>query len=38
MVKVKEVMKTHVITAALDTNMSVISKIMTNNKIGSVIF
>jgi len=37
MVKVKEVMKTHVITAALDTNMSVISKIMTNNKIGSVI-
>ncbi|MBN2101872.1 MAG: CBS domain-containing protein [Candidatus Aenigmarchaeota archaeon] len=38
MVKVREVMKKHVITADLDTNMYVISKTMTNNRIGSVIF
>ncbi|NOX71472.1 MAG: CBS domain-containing protein [Candidatus Micrarchaeota archaeon] len=38
MVKVKEIMKSPVITASPDTNMSVISKMMTNNKIGSVVF
>jgi len=38
MVKVKEIMKIHVITASKDTNMSIISKMMTNNKVGSVVF
>ena len=38
MVKVKEVMKKRVMTAGLDTNMYEISKTMTKNRIGSVIF
>jgi CBS domain-containing protein len=35
--KVKEVMKKYVITVDKDTTVSTVSKIMTNNKIGSVI-
>jgi len=37
MVKIKEIMKRHVITVDPNTNISDVSKIMTNNRIGSVI-
>jgi len=37
MVKVKEVMKKHVVTVGPDMSMSTISKILTNNRIGSVV-
>ncbi|UCC91459.1 MAG: CBS domain-containing protein [Candidatus Aenigmatarchaeota archaeon] len=35
--KVKDVMKKHVVTVDPDMNMSTISKILTNNRIGSVV-
>lgn len=38
MVKIEEIMKKNVVTADINTNMDSISKMMTNNKIGSVIF
>ena len=37
MVKVKEIMKRHVITTGKDTTIYTISKIMLNNRIGSVV-
>ena len=37
MVKIKDVMKKHVITTDVKTDISTIAKIMTNNKIGSVV-
>ena len=37
MVKVKEIMKKHVIVASKDTTLYTISKIMVNNRIGSVV-
>jgi CBS domain-containing protein len=37
MMKVKDVMKKHVVTVDPDMNMSTISKILTNNRIGSVV-
>jgi len=37
MIKVKEVMKKHVVTVDPEMNMSVIAKILTNNKIGCVV-
>lgn len=37
MVKIKEVMKRHVITGDKNVDISTIAKIMTNNKIGSVV-
>ncbi len=37
MIKVKDVMKKHVVTIDPSTTISTISKIMTNNRIGSVI-
>jgi CBS domain-containing protein len=37
MVKVSEIMKTHVVTAAIDTDMSAIAKMMTNSRVGSIV-
>ena len=37
MVKIREVMKKNVITAAPDLRMSDVAKIMTNNRVGSVV-
>jgi len=37
MVKVKEIMKKHVITVGPELTLSAVAKIMTNNKIGSVV-